>query len=123
AAVAAAADTDAVRIGDAVVDGPLHGVHQVVVHLGAPLAVARVEEGLAEAGGAPEVDAQDRVAAVGQPLVDAVVAPVVAGPRAAVHLQHHRQRFRRADAVFGLVPRRQGQVADQVQAVPGPDDD
>ncbi len=65
AAVAAAHDGDLVRVGDLLLDGPVDGVDQVVVHLAGPLLVAGVEELLAEAGRAAEVDAQHGVAAVG----------------------------------------------------------
>ena len=84
------------RVGDLFLDGPVDGVDQVVVHLAGPLLVAGVDEFLAEAGRAAVVDAQHRVAAVGQQLVLGVEAPAVAAPRAAVHDQHHRQRLVRA---------------------------
>ena len=58
AAVGAAEDGDLLRVGDALLDGPVHGVDQVVVHLQAPLLVAGVQELLAVAGRAAEVDLQ-----------------------------------------------------------------
>ena len=63
----------ATRVGSAMpsLHRPGDGVEQVVVHLAAPLQVAGVDERLAEAGRAAEVDRQHRVAAVGQPLVHA----------------------------------------------------
>ena len=94
AAVAAAHDRHLLRVGVALLDGPVDGVDQVVVHLAGPLAVAGVEELLAEAGRAAEVHLQHRVAAVGQPLRLRVVAPAVARPRPAVDQQHHRQVLR-----------------------------
>ena len=53
------------------------------------------------------------VAAVGQPLGLGVEAPDVAGPRAAVHVEHGRAGSRRLDA------RREGEVAVDGQAVAG----
>ena len=50
-------------------DGPIDGVDEVVVHLAGPLLVSGVEELLAEALGPAVVDAEDRVAAVGKPLM------------------------------------------------------
>ena len=91
AAVGAAEDGDPIGVGVALVDHVLHGVDEVVVHLGAPLAVAGVDEVLAVAGGAPEVDLHAQVAAVGQPLRLGVEPPRVPGPRPAVHVQHGRQ--------------------------------
>ena len=82
AAVGAAHDRHLVAVVMPLFDRPVDGVEQVVVHLAAPLQVAGVDERLAEAGGAAEVDRQHRVAAVGQPLVLAVVAVGVAPPRA-----------------------------------------
>ena len=95
AAVGAADDRDLLRVGDALLDRPVDGVDQVVVHLPAPLPVAGVQELLAEAGRAAEVDLEHRVAAVGQPLRLGVEAPAVARPRTAVDEQHHRQALRR----------------------------
>ena len=88
------------------------------MHLAAPLQVAGIDEGLAEAGGAAEVHRQHGIAAVRQPLVVRVEAVDVACPRAAVHQQHHRQ------GRFGLPfrVRRQGQIGDQLQPVAPADD-
>ena len=105
AAVAAARDRDLVLRRDAAVDRPRHRVEQVVVHLAAPLVVGGVEELLAEAGRAAEVDLEHRVAAVREQLVDRRVAVVVARPRPAVREQHERHRPGRAD--------RLGQVAHE----------
>ena len=91
AAVGAAEDRDAVRIGVALLDGPVHPVDQVVVHLAGELADRRLDEGLAVSGGSAEVDLQHRISAVGQQLHAGVVHPSVAGPRTAVHRQHQRQ--------------------------------
>jgi hypothetical protein len=73
--------------GDAVPDGPVDGVDEIVVHLGGPFLVAGVDELLAEAGRAAEVHAQHRVAAVGEELVRSVQAPRVAAPRPAVYVE------------------------------------
>ena len=93
------------------------GVEQVVVHLAGPLAVGGVDEILAEAGRAAVVDAEHRIAAVGQPLVIRVEAPAIARPRAAVHVEDHRHRLVRHAVVIRIGARRQRQVAHQVQAV------
>ena len=90
ATVAAAHDREPIRIGPALIDRPLRDVVHVVLHRLVPLAIARIEELLAEAGRAAEVDVQDGVAAIGEPLVIRVEAPAVAGPRSAVH--HDDQR-------------------------------
>ena len=82
----------------------------------APLPVARVEELLAEARGAPEVHLQAGVAAVGEPLDIGAEPPVVAPPRAAVDVEDEGQ-------VVGLDARRERQVGHQLVAVPGFDDD
>ena len=60
AAVGAAVDGDLRPVGAALLDDPVDGVEQVVVHLGAPLLVAGVDEVLAVAGRAPEVDLHAR---------------------------------------------------------------
>ena len=118
AAVGAAHDGDAGRIGDALLHRPGDGVEQVVVHLAAPFEVAGVDERLAEAGRAAEVDGQHGPAAVGQPLVLRVEAVLVARPGSAVHQQHHGQRR------LGTTPGagRQRQVRHQLQPVARADD-
>src|ERR1700742_3334535 len=67
-AVGAAVDRDLGPVGPALADDVVDRVDQVVVQLGAPLAVAGVDEVLAVAGGAAVVDLDAEVAAVGQPL-------------------------------------------------------
>ena len=74
------------------VEEPVGAVEQVVVHPGRPLKVRGVGEVLAEAGGAAVVDAQDRVAAVGEPLDGGVEIPMIAPPRAAVDEQDGGER-------------------------------
>jgi hypothetical protein len=56
------------RVGVTRLNGPANGIHQIIVHFGGPLAVARVVERLAEAGRAAIVDLKHGVAAVGKPL-------------------------------------------------------
>ena len=106
-----------VLAGDALVDRPLHGVKQIVVHRTGPLKVAGVDEVLAEPGGAAIVNAQHGIAAVGQPLVPRIVAPVIARPRPAVDEQDHRQRLVRFPVLVRVGPNRKGAVADKVEAV------
>ncbi len=91
AAVRTAVDADPVRVDPALGDQVVDGVEQVVVHRAPPLLVAGVAERLAVAGRAPVVDLDADVAAVGEPLRLRVVAPHVAGPRPAVHVEHGRQ--------------------------------
>ena len=107
---------------DALRDGPVHGVDQVVVHRLAPLQIAGVDERLAEAGGAPEVDLQHGVAAVGQQLGDAVERVGVARPGSAVDQQHHRHRLARDAVAVGVDPGGQRQIGDQVDTVTSRDD-
>ncbi len=117
ATVAAAHDRDLLTRRHAVLHRPVHRVDQVVVHLAGPFAVTGIGEGLAEAGGAAVVDRQDRIAAVGQPLVVGVVAIDVARPRPAMHQQHHRHRRVGLAVAIGVGGARQGEVADQGQPV------
>ena len=110
AAVRAAHDADALRIRDALGDQVLHAPGDVVLHLLAPLLVPRVEELLAVAGRGAEVRLQHRVAAVGEELRHAAVAPGVAAPRPAV--RHHDER-----QVLGRHALRQGQVGRDLEPV------
>src|SRR5262249_1723726 len=103
-------DRHLLRISDALIDSPLYGVDQVVVHLAGPLAVASVEELLAEAGGAAIIHLKHGVAAVCQPLRSRVEAPGVAGPRSTVNIQDHRPLLR-------LGSDGHGEIANQLQAV------
>ena len=104
AAVRPSVDRQAVGVGDALLHGPVDGVDQVVVHLPRELALGRVHEVLAESRGPAVVHLQHGVAPVGQELRHAVVAPGVAAPRTAVHVEHHGQ-------ALGLHPPRGGEVA------------
>ena len=101
---------DLLRVGDALLDGPVDGVDQVVVHLQAPLLVAGVEELLAVAGRAAEVDLQHRVAAVGEPL-RVGLKPQVSRPHGPPCTSRTSGRF------FGGDAGGQRQVAVELQAV------
>ena len=86
------------------------------MHSTGPFPVAGIDELLAESGGATKVDAQDRVAAIGKPLMYRVVSPVIPGPRSAVHEQDHWQ-------ASGIDPDGGGEIADQLTPITGVDDD
>ncbi len=120
-AVGSAHDRHAVLVGDLLLDGPRDGVGKVVLHLAAPLAVAGVDELLAEAGGAAVVDAEHRIATVGQPLVDGIKAPRVAPPGTAVDPDDRGQRIARPTATAGIAVRRQRVVGHERLAVAGLD--
>ena len=62
--VAAAEEAHPLRLGDALGDGPIERVDQVVMHAAAPFVVGGGHEGFAKAGRAPVIDAQHRIAAV-----------------------------------------------------------
>src|ERR1700722_17338521 len=78
APVEAAVDRDPVPVGPALLHHVPDRVDQVVVHLGAPLTVAGVDERLAVAGRSAVVHLDGQVAAVGEPLRLGVPAPYVA---------------------------------------------
>ncbi len=82
------------------------------MHGAAPLLVAGVPESLAVPDGSTEVHLHADVAAVGEPLRLGVVAPGVARPGTAVHVEHGRQ------AGPGHL-RRKGHVAVDGEPVPG----
>jgi len=103
AAVGAAHDGDSLGIGNPLLNEPADAVGEVVLHLAAPLLVARVQVGLAVAGRAPKVDLEHGKAAVREPLRPGVEAPLVPPPRAAV----------------GLPLRGQGEVALELEPVAG----
>jgi hypothetical protein len=94
AAEARAQHRHALRVGHALVDGPLHGLGDVALHAVVGLAGAGHHEGAAVAGRAAVVHVEHRVAAVGQHLRAVVAgrAPAVAHPRAAVDVDHQRRR-------------------------------
>ena len=110
ATVGAAEDRDTIAVRVALLDRPVHGVDEVVVHLARELTDGGLHERLAEAGRSAEVDLQHRITAVGEQLGFGVEAPAVARPRAAVDEQHQRQPFR-------LDPDRQREIRMQVEAV------
>ena len=60
----------------------------------APLFVTLVEERLTVAGRATVIHLQHGVATIRKPLRRGVVTPSITRPRASVHKQHHRGRFR-----------------------------
>ena len=110
AAIAAAVDRDALGIGQAFGDRPMHAVGDVVLHCEAPLAVARLQVVATVPGRAAVVHLQDRVATVREELNLGVKAPRVAYPRAAVGM--HDQGQRAAIVVLG-----HGQVAGDHAAI------
>ncbi len=114
APVRPAHDSNLVSGCDALADRPLDPIDQVVMDLARVLLVAGVDEGFAEARRGPVVDGEHGIAAIGEPLVIAVVAVGVAPPWATVDVKHHRPRL--AGTRAGLV-RGQCQVGDQVEAV------
>ena len=109
-AVGTAHDRDFPGVGIAFLDGPIHGVDEIVVHLESPLFVACIEELLPVTRGGAIIHLQAGVSPVREPLRVGIVPPHVARPRPAMNEQHRRQVLRR-DA------RRQGQIAVQVESV------
>jgi hypothetical protein len=107
AAVAAADDADAVRVGDLLVDQVLHAGGDVLLHRLAPLAVAGLLEMLAEAGRAAELRLEHRVAVRREDLHVLVESPAVARLRAAVDQHDRRRRLR------GLAGQRQVRGIDR----------
>src|SRR5262249_28529284 len=73
-------DRNPARFRDALVGGPGNSVKQIVVHPATPLVVAGIDEGLAEAGRAAEVDGQNRVPAACTPLMRSSIPMAVTGP-------------------------------------------
>src|SRR5262249_59275382 len=88
-----AIDGDARRVGDAASDGPFDRVDQVVVHPAGPFEVGGVDKGFPDPGRAAVVDAEHRIAAIGEPLVRGVKTPAVTRPWAAVHEEDERKRL------------------------------
>src|SRR5258705_7095189 len=68
ATVGAAEDRDAIPIRIALLDGPVNGVDEIVMHFAGELPDGGLDEVLAEAGGSAEVDLQRRITAVGEKL-------------------------------------------------------
>lgn len=71
---------DLVLAGDALVDGPVDGVDQIIVHLAGELVRRLLDERFPEARRPAIVDREDGIPAVGQPLMRGVVAVAVARP-------------------------------------------
>jgi hypothetical protein len=69
----------------------VHGILLIGHDFAAPFPVAGIRKRLAEAGGGPEVDGQDGITAVGEPLVPGVETPRIACPRATVWGKHRGQ--------------------------------
>ena len=95
-AVASAVNRHAFRIGDAFLDQPLHAIGNVVLHRLAPLLERRFPEFAAVAGRAAEIHLENRITAVCEKLHFRIVAPIIARPRAAMWIHHHRQVLRLA---------------------------
>ena len=123
AAIAAAHDADPCRIGYVFTDGPGHAVQKIIIHLAAPFLVARIHERLSEAGRAPEIHAQNRVTAIGKPLMHRVIAEMIAGPGATMHEQHHGQGLVWPARVVCIGPLGQGKKRHKVEPVSGLDHD
>jgi hypothetical protein len=81
------------------------------MHLAGPLAIAGVDESLAEPGRTAEIHAQDCIAPIGEPLVVGIEAPHVTAPGAAMDQQHHRQ------SVYRRAATRTAQIRDEREAV------
>ncbi len=76
------------------------------MHRAAPLQVAGLDETFPEAGRGAEVGREHGVAAVGQQLVDTVIAIIVAAPGPAMDEQDERNRRIRAAVTVGICARR-----------------
>ena len=87
------------------------------MHLAAPFEIAGGKESLAETGRAAEVRRQHRIAAVGQELVQRVVAIDVPRPRTAVGHKHQRNRRLRPACPVRVAARRQGEIGGLHQPV------
>src|SRR5260370_867259 len=103
------------RIGDALLHGPVDGIYQVIVHLTAPFFIARVHELFAIDRRAALIDLQTGVAAIGEPLRVGTIAPTISGPGTAMHIQHHWQ-------VAPIAPGRQREIAVNGPSIPGGED-
>src|SRR5690606_27304944 len=73
-AIVRAVEADAVRIRHSIAYGPLHAGRNVVLHLGAPFAIAGASECRAPARGAARVDLQNSVATRSEQLTFEFVA-------------------------------------------------
>jgi len=95
----------------------VHGVLLIIHDFSAPFQLAGVGESLTEAGGGAEVDGQDGIAAVGEPLVQGGCNPEIARPRAAVWDQHHGHRVVGETVAIAVVSRWERIVRHQLEAV------
>ena len=116
AAIASTEEPDTLGIGDALRDCPIDRIDQIVMHPPAPFAVGGLDERLAEAGRAPVVDAQHRVTAIGEPLMDRIEPPDIAGIGTA--MDHQYQRHPATCRILG----RQCQIGVEVQTIAGRND-
>src|SRR6202795_2928274 len=82
------------------------------MHRSGPLAIAGVHILLAVASRSPEINLQNRITAIRQPLRVTVVTPLVTAPWTAMHKLHHRQALR-------FDSRGRGQITVQLHAVMG----
>ena len=87
------------------------------MHLARPFEIGGVDEGLAEPSRPSIVDAQHRIAPVGEPLVIGMQPPLVARPRPAVDQKNHGQSLGRL-----RIPR-PGQVTEEFEPIAGANDD
>ena len=69
------------RVRDAFSHQILHAPSDVVLHLRAPLGVARVQEFFAEAGGAAKIRHENRIAAIGEKLGESRCSPTHRAPK------------------------------------------
>src|SRR5262245_595592 len=92
-------------------DGPFPRIEQVVQHLAAPLTIAGVQVCLAITGRASEVDLENRVATVREPLDLGIEAPHIPLPRSAMHEQDHGSLLPLAVTGEGQIPVKPATVA------------
>lgn len=90
AAIGAAEDSESVRVGVALGDGPVGGIEEIVVHRTRELADSSRDMPSAVARRAPKVDLQHRITTVGQQLRLRVVSPGVVSPGPAVDQKDQR---------------------------------
>src|SRR5438105_1564955 len=78
-------------VSNALFDGPLNGVYQVVMHFAAPLSVARAQKLFAVACRTTIVHLQTGIAAIRQPLRFGIITPVIACLGTAVDIEDKGQ--------------------------------
>src|SRR4030081_2071011 len=111
-AIAAAHDADLCPICDSLLDYPRFAIQQVGMHHSGPLAIAGIYIPLAVARRSPEINLQNRVTTIRQPLRVTVVTPLVTAPWTAMHKLHHRQ-------ALGFDSRGRGPVTGQLHGIAG----